>query len=78
MVPLLAEHLPAYDILTSMDAGGQGDVFFAGHKATDRVVAIKVIPPEADGQPSQRALREARLGLSVLVDAGRTTTQGRG
>lgn len=62
-VRFLKEALPAYDILERMDYGGQGVVYKAIQRSTQRLVAIKVLldGPLASQRQRQRLAREAEL-----------------
>lgn len=57
-----------FEIIEKIGAGAMGAVFKARQKSLDRVVALKVLPPQlAKENPSfiQRFLREARLSASL-------------
>jgi serine/threonine protein kinase len=59
----LQEMLPAYEILGILGQGGMGAVYKGRQKSLDRVVAIKILPPEAgedDMQFVERFKNEAR------------------
>lgn len=65
-------HLPNYEILDRIGAGGMGEVWRARHRALHREVAIKVIRPGALGAgPEQdrvllgRFVREARAAAAL-------------
>lgn len=59
----LQELLPAYEILSVIGKGGMGAVYQGRQKSLDRLVAIKLLPPEAadnDMQFVERFKNEAR------------------
>ena len=60
--------LGPYAILSAIGAGGMGEVYRARDTRLDRIVAIKVLPPEVSADPARRARfdREAKTiaGLS--------------
>jgi hypothetical protein len=59
----LQEMLPAYEILSILGQGGMGAVYKGRQKSLDRIVAIKILPPEAgenDMQFVERFKNEAR------------------
>jgi serine/threonine protein kinase len=71
--------LGPYEILSTLGAGGMGEVYRARDSRLDRTVAIKVMRPgvAADEYHRKRFLREARAtaalsnpGIAVLYDAG--------
>ncbi|HEY2941950.1 MAG TPA: serine/threonine-protein kinase, partial [Vicinamibacteria bacterium] len=54
--------LGPYEIVSLLGAGGMGEVYKARDTRLDRIVAIKVLPPDVSGDPAQRRRfeREAR------------------
>jgi predicted Ser/Thr protein kinase len=58
----LAPHFPHLEILELLGKGGMGAVYKARQPSLDRLVAVKILPPEvgADATFSERFTREAR------------------
>jgi serine/threonine protein kinase/phage shock protein PspC (stress-responsive transcriptional regulator) len=58
----LADRFPQFELLELLGRGGMGAVYKARQKNLDRLVALKVIPPEAAKDPTfaERFQREAR------------------
>ena len=58
----IAKHFPQLEILEFIGAGGMGALYKARQKQLDRVIALKILPPESGRDPSfaERFLREAR------------------
>jgi|SRR6266850_1332131 len=59
-----------YRIISSLGAGGMGEVFLAEDTKLDRKVAIRVLPPEsvADKHSKKRLLKEAHAIAKVDHD----------
>jgi eukaryotic-like serine/threonine-protein kinase len=77
--------LGPYEVLAPLGAGGMGEVYKARDTRLDRIVAIKVLPPEwaADETAKQRFDREAKTIASlkhphicILHDVGRLRPDG--
>lgn len=77
--------LGPYEILSAIGAGGMGEVYKARDTRLERIVAIKVLPPEFVNDPAakQRFDREAQTIASlkhphicVLHDIGRLRPEG--
>jgi serine/threonine protein kinase len=58
----LATHFPHLEVLGLLGQGGMGAVYQARQRKLDRLVALKVLPPEVGGEPTfaERFQREAR------------------
>jgi serine/threonine protein kinase len=58
----LAQHFPQLEILALLGQGGMGAVYQARQTKLDRLVAVKVLPPEVARDPAfaERFTREAR------------------
>ncbi|QDT15184.1 serine/threonine-protein kinase [Alienimonas californiensis] len=78
----LAEHFPDLDLQAMLGRGGMGAVYKARQAKLDRVVALKVLPPEVgrDDAFAERFLREARTlarlnhpHIVQVYDFGQTT-----
>src|SRR5580704_3321192 len=63
----LAPKFPQLDILEFIGQGGMGAVYKARQKQLDRIVALKILPPQTAGGPgfAERFSREARA-LAML------------
>ncbi len=79
----LAPEFPQLDLLELLGRGGMGAVYKARQKSLDRLVALKLLRPGLDADPSfaDRFTREARAlaqlnhpGIVTLYEFGRTDT----
>ena len=77
----LAKKFPQLEILELLGQGGMGAVYKARQKQLDRLVALKILPPEAGKEPAfaERFAREARSlaklnhpGIVSVFDFGHT------
>src|SRR5688572_26677333 len=58
----IGKHFPALEVLELLGQGGMGIVYKARQRHLDRLVALKVLPPEVAREPgfAERFAREAR------------------
>jgi serine/threonine protein kinase len=77
----LAPRFPQLEIIELLGQGGMGAVYKARQPRLDRMVAIKILPPEAAADPAfaERFTREARAlarlshpGIVAIYDFGQT------
>ena len=77
----LAGRFPQLEILELLGKGGMGAVYKARQKGLDRLVAVKILPPEIGSDPAfaERFSREARAlarlshsNIVAVYDFGRT------
>ncbi len=77
----LARQFPNLDILELIGRGGMGAVYRARQKQLDRIVALKILPPDIGRDPAfaERFAREARAlarlnhpGIVTLYEFGKT------
>jgi tRNA A-37 threonylcarbamoyl transferase component Bud32 len=75
----LAEHFPQLEILDLIGQGGMGAVYKARQRGLDRLVALKILPPEVAKDPSfeERFAREAKA-LARLNHANVVTVHDSG
>ncbi|HVM51287.1 MAG TPA: protein kinase [Candidatus Acidoferrum sp.] len=61
-VEVMAGLFPQFEILELLGQGGMGAVYKARQRSLDRLVALKILPPETSGDPgfADRFTREAR------------------
>lgn len=59
----LNRQIPGYEFITFIDRGGMGAVYQARHKALDRMVAVKMLPPALRNRRvfAERFEREAKI-----------------
>jgi predicted Ser/Thr protein kinase len=77
----LAGRFPQLEVLDLLGCGGMGAVYKARHVGLDRLVAVKILPPEVSGDPAfaERFTREARAlarlnhpNIVAVFDFGQT------
>ena len=77
----IAEHFPQLEVLELLGQGGMGAVYKARQPNLDRLVAIKILPPQFSGMPgfADRFGREARAlarlshpNIVTVYDSGET------
>ena len=64
---MIGRNLSHYEILGALGAGGMGEVHLARDTNLDRVVALKILPPElaGDGDRLRRFILEAKAASAV-------------
>jgi eukaryotic-like serine/threonine-protein kinase len=64
---MIGPKIAHYEILEKIGAGGMGEVYKARDTHLERVVAIKILPPQmlSDIYIKQRFIREARAASSL-------------
>jgi eukaryotic-like serine/threonine-protein kinase len=64
---MIGRKIAHYEILEKIGAGGMGEVYKARDTHLERVVAIKILPPQmlSDSDRKQRFIREARAASSL-------------
>ena len=64
---MLGKTIADYQILEKLDVGGMGVVYKARDTHLDRVVALKVLPPEkvADPERKRRFVQEAKAASAL-------------
>jgi predicted Ser/Thr protein kinase len=81
-VEYLASRFPQLEVLELLGKGGMGAVYKARQKELDRLVALKILPPEVAHHPAfaERFTREARAlarlshpNIVTVYDFGRTS-----
>jgi predicted Ser/Thr protein kinase len=82
----LATRFPQLEILELLGRGGMGAVYKARQRELDRLVAVKILPPEVSRDPAfaERFTREARAlarlnhpKIVAVYDFGRTRDEGK-
>jgi serine/threonine protein kinase len=77
----LAPKFPQLELLDFIGQGGMGAVYRARQKELDRIVALKILPPDIGNDPAfaERFMREARAlaklnhpGIVTIHEFGRT------
>ena len=80
----LAKHFPQLEILELLGKGGMGAVYKARQPGLDRLVAVKILPPEVGSDPAfaERFTREARAlaklshqNIVAVFDFGQTPSR---
>src|SRR6201999_1474255 len=78
----IAEKFPQLEIISLIGQGGMGAVYKARQPQLDRLVALKILPPHAGGDPgfAERFTREARAlarlnhpQIVAIYEFGRTS-----
>jgi serine/threonine protein kinase len=84
-VEAIAKLFPQLEVLELIGRGGMGAVYKARQPGLDRLVALKILPPRAGGDPgfAERFMREARAlaklshpNIVAVYDFGQVSTAG--
>ena len=64
---LIGRQVGAYKVLSLLAAGGMGEVYLAQDTKVDRIIALKILPPEfaSDKDHMRRFIQEARAASAL-------------